>query len=393
MSEEEKKKEEDILNVSSKVPLEPIQSSPIREDIVNNAVSFLKNDNIRLAPKEKKVSFLQRKGLTNEEIQEAFSRAEKYFSSINNQPSSLPPSNIYPPLSPSANYPYPVSYPQAQPPVWYATKSGLALTAVACVGVGVGVSYLTQKYFSGSDNKELQQKLQKEREEREKEKERETKLLEGLTSTLKSIENQNSELKTFMTSLVTQQPGNLLPNSNTIKSKREIDLEIKLQEQQSQIENLRMLILDQRTVFNQQKSSWIPPTSPVLPSWQTDPSRSYHSFDTKKKATLGESPFDEMAKSQKEKETSTSTEDKTPYPLSFQKINEMVANGQPIPGVRTDIDDKPLDPNAKLEKGSRDSATKPWASNSKGSVITPQLKDIFSTNENPPKVEEVQENP
>lgn len=36
----------------------------------------------------------------------------------------------------------------------------------------------------------------------------------------------------------------------------------------------------------------------------------------------------------------------------------MVANGQPIPGVRTDIDDKPLDPNAKLEKGSRDSATK-----------------------------------
>lgn len=266
--------------------------------------------------------------MTNEEIQEAFSRAEKYFSSINNQPSSLPPSNIYPPLSPSANYPYPVSYPQAQPPVWYATKSGLALTAVACVGVGVGVSYLTQvynaffflsihrivfnffekKYFSGSDNKELQQKLQKEREEREKEKERETKLLEGLTSTLKSIENQNSELKTFMTSLVTQQPGNLLPNSNTIKSKREIDLEIKLQEQQSQIENLRMLILDQRTVFNQQKSSWIPPTSPVLPSWQTDPSRSYHSFDTKKKATLGESPFDEMAKSQKEKETSTSTE-------------------------------------------------------------------------------------
>ena len=37
----------------------------------------------------------------------------------------------------------------------------------------------------------------------------------------------------------------------------------------------------------------------------------------------------------------------------------MVQNGQTPPGIR-EINDKPLDPNAKVEKGAREPPTKPW---------------------------------
>ena len=47
-----------------------------------------------------------------------------------------------------------------------------------------------------------------------------------------------------------------------------------------------------------------------------------------------------------------------PYPKDFQSIMEMVQNGQTPPGIRTDINDKPLDPNHKIEKGNREAQAK-----------------------------------
>lgn len=128
-------------------------------------------------------------------------------------------------------------------------------------------------------------KLQKER-EKEKEKEKENRVfLEGLTSTLKSIENQNAEMKLFLSSLTEQRISSALPPSTpTGKSKREEDLELKLKEQQSQIENLRTLVMDQRSLFsNPVKSPWIPPPSPSLPAWQMDGPKTHQSYDIKKK--------------------------------------------------------------------------------------------------------------
>lgn len=123
--------------------------------MVTSAVGFLRNENIKQAAKDKKIAFLQKKGLTNEEIQEAFSRADQSSkvtqpSSSSSSSSSLPPLPPPPPnYLPNTNYPYPVGYPMPppQPREWYATKSGLALTAIACVGIGVGVSYLAQVRF------------------------------------------------------------------------------------------------------------------------------------------------------------------------------------------------------------------------------------------------------
>ncbi|KAG8869641.1 peroxisomal membrane protein pex14 [Tulasnella sp. 331] len=45
---------------------------PLRTPLVNNAVSFLRDANTQQAPLEKRVEFLRAKGLTNEEMDEAF---------------------------------------------------------------------------------------------------------------------------------------------------------------------------------------------------------------------------------------------------------------------------------------------------------------------------------
>ncbi|MCO5592034.1 hypothetical protein L7F22_046028 [Adiantum nelumboides] len=50
------------------------ESQPIREDQVKNAVDFLSHPKVRGTPMVQRFSFLERKGLSREEIEEAFRR-------------------------------------------------------------------------------------------------------------------------------------------------------------------------------------------------------------------------------------------------------------------------------------------------------------------------------
>ena len=49
-------------------------TQPLREDMLRSAVSFLSSPNVRSADNAKKVAFLRQKGLTTDEITEAFKR-------------------------------------------------------------------------------------------------------------------------------------------------------------------------------------------------------------------------------------------------------------------------------------------------------------------------------
>ena len=51
-----------------------VQSVPLREDQITNAISFLTHPKVSASPIATKRSFLERKGLTTEEIEEAFRR-------------------------------------------------------------------------------------------------------------------------------------------------------------------------------------------------------------------------------------------------------------------------------------------------------------------------------
>jgi translation initiation factor 2 beta subunit (eIF-2beta)/eIF-5 len=50
--------------------------SPTREEKIRQAVSFLTNDKVKDAQDDRKISFLKKKGLSDAEIQEAFTRAK-----------------------------------------------------------------------------------------------------------------------------------------------------------------------------------------------------------------------------------------------------------------------------------------------------------------------------
>lgn len=56
-----------------------VNSEPIREDQVQNAVKFLSHPKVKGSPVMYRRSFLERKGLTKEEIDEAFRRVPVYF--------------------------------------------------------------------------------------------------------------------------------------------------------------------------------------------------------------------------------------------------------------------------------------------------------------------------
>lgn len=51
-----------------------VNSQPMREELVQNAVNFLQHPKVRGSPIIYRRSFLEKKGLTKEEIEEAFRR-------------------------------------------------------------------------------------------------------------------------------------------------------------------------------------------------------------------------------------------------------------------------------------------------------------------------------
>ncbi|KAI8336897.1 peroxisome membrane anchor protein Pex14p [Blakeslea trispora] len=55
-----------------------------RQDLIKSAVSFLSSPNVQSADREKKVAFLQKKGLTQEEIDEAFQVVKGNNNTVNN---------------------------------------------------------------------------------------------------------------------------------------------------------------------------------------------------------------------------------------------------------------------------------------------------------------------
>ena len=57
-------------------------NKPLNEQLIKSAVSFLSSPNVKSAETVKKVAFLKNKGLSAEEIQEAFKRVDDIVPSV-----------------------------------------------------------------------------------------------------------------------------------------------------------------------------------------------------------------------------------------------------------------------------------------------------------------------
>ncbi|TPX62331.1 hypothetical protein PhCBS80983_g00447 [Powellomyces hirtus] len=125
----------------------------VREDIVLSAVRFLQDAKVQESPLAKRVAFLESKGLTADEIEEAMSRVNNSNSSGTTSTSTTA-STVAAPQQPyqmghqMQMYPqhYP-QYPPPPPPVMPYTWKDYTLGAVGAVGAGYGVYTLAKKYL------------------------------------------------------------------------------------------------------------------------------------------------------------------------------------------------------------------------------------------------------
>ncbi|TPX58481.1 hypothetical protein SpCBS45565_g07982 [Spizellomyces sp. 'palustris'] len=77
-----------------------------RQDMISQAVSFLQSPNVRSSPQERKVAFLKQKGLTQEEIQLATSRAgTSETQPVSNVSQTALSTNAFPPSSSYVPFP------------------------------------------------------------------------------------------------------------------------------------------------------------------------------------------------------------------------------------------------------------------------------------------------
>lgn len=60
---------------TSSPPSNPSDATTLRQDLVQSAISFLSSPSVQAADTAKKVAFLQKKGLNQAEIEEAFKKA------------------------------------------------------------------------------------------------------------------------------------------------------------------------------------------------------------------------------------------------------------------------------------------------------------------------------
>ncbi|KND03142.1 uncharacterized protein SPPG_02205 [Spizellomyces punctatus DAOM BR117] len=133
----------------------------VREDIVQSAVRFLKDPKVQESPLAKRIAFLETKGLSADEIEEAMSRTSGSSSSgatsaaVANGAPPLPPSGpagyaqsgAYPVVYNAAGYPQPVAYGPPQAVVQPYTWKDYTLGAVGAIGAGYGVYTLAKRYL------------------------------------------------------------------------------------------------------------------------------------------------------------------------------------------------------------------------------------------------------
>lgn len=414
------------------VPLSPSSSAstpakqPIREDVVASCVSFLNHPKVKQAPLSQKMAFLQKKGLTNEEIQEALTRANSTSSdnlqpnlqyqqpvSQFNQPISVQPSRqvaVPPPISqynqpayysPSMYQPVnPYIQPnQLQQPIlpWYASRSGLAVTAVTCVGLGVGLAVLAKRYVVQSlwnSSSAEEEKKEKELKLLEEERKSQLKVLDDLTNTLKRMQNQQDELKDMVKN-VTDGPGHSKDPKDQVLNK----LMLKVSELDAELKRTKAMQMDSKAFNQGNNHSWSTPSisstsstdrtifsappqigKPSIPSFLRDTNKSALSFQDDANSSM-------TAHTPTKEENSKSTADDAPRPPGALKIASMLKNGQ-IPDDIKEVDDTPIGTNQHIEKGSRDPPRKPWEIKSTASTSSESKSVSF---EKEPRIQEIQE--
>ncbi|EGV65367.1 peroxisomal membrane protein pex14 [Yamadazyma tenuis] len=164
----------------------------MNEDLVQSAVSFLKDPNVTSSPLNKKVEFLQTKGLNEQEIEEALNRANASSNPSTSiaQPSSVGSSaHTHAP----ASFGPPIDYYNVPPAIPDRTWKDYFIMATATAGVTYGLYQVVSRYVIPSLIPPTQSSIDADKQQIDEEFVKIDKLLEQLASEQKEIKQSNEE--------------------------------------------------------------------------------------------------------------------------------------------------------------------------------------------------------
>ncbi|ESO89797.1 hypothetical protein LOTGIDRAFT_84087, partial [Lottia gigantea] len=215
-----------------------------RENLVSTAVKFLQNPKVQNSPLTQRQLFLEKKGLTKEEIELAIER-----SGVSTQQNDSVPNQTSQILS---NYPS-----QQMQPVpmtrWERVRSytstALILAGVAYAGYHLYKTYIRPLLYQTQENNKRLTDL-------------EAKIQEVQSETNESMKQIQESLKSIQFVITQQQIAN---SSQTTVKQHDLNT---INEIKTEIQSLKGLLLNRR------QFPPVPSTSPVLPSWQLTPSSS-----------------------------------------------------------------------------------------------------------------------
>lgn len=163
----------------------------MNEDLIESAVSFLKDPNVSSSPLNKKIEFLQSKGLNETEIEQALNRANL----TNNQTTSSPPSTVSAPSNP-------LDYYNLAPQIPERTWKDYFIMATATAGVSYGIYQVITRYIIPSIIPPSQASVDSDKEKIDEEFLKIDKLLEQLSTEQQEIKQANDEKLTEIDAVI-----------------------------------------------------------------------------------------------------------------------------------------------------------------------------------------------
>ncbi|KAG5420535.1 PEX14 [Candida metapsilosis] len=168
----------------------------MNEELINSAVSFLRDPNVASAALTKKVEFLESKGLNQEEIEEALKRV--------NEPDSSSSSNLTPSASNTTTGSHqqqqqqppqqlPIDYYNVAPPVPERSWKDYFIMATATAGITYGLYQVVTKYLVPSIIPPSQSSIEQDKEVINEEFIKIDKILEQLSKEQEEIKTANEE--------------------------------------------------------------------------------------------------------------------------------------------------------------------------------------------------------
>ncbi|KAL7317170.1 peroxisomal membrane protein pex14 [Mucor circinelloides] len=185
----------------------------MREELITSAISFLSDPKVQSAPLAKKVSFLESKGMTSEEIEEAMARANGKAATVSTTTttSSVPQGAMVqqpgmmmqhapPPLPPRPAYDW----------------RDIFIAAVLAGGVGYGVWTLAKRLFGPWFQVPTQKELEEDKEKLDAQ-------FQAVEDSLKEIKDQTNTALTTVTSQTKKVDDSITNLETVLKELKEGD--------------------------------------------------------------------------------------------------------------------------------------------------------------------------